>query len=156
MRQWAKGVLLVSLLLAPIPAAAADPEITISSADDPKMNAAKRKGLATLPYFLERMASPGPDEYGFMIKFNLGTEDDAEFIWASELVYEAGMLTGALANDPIDPRFNKGQRVTIAQPTVVDWSYTRGGIVQGNFTTRVQLELMPPEQAAELRKALGW
>lgn len=125
--------------------------------DDPKMEAAKAKGRATLPGFFERMAAPSADEEGFSVKFNLTPDADAEFIWAGDLKLDArGELTGALSNHPIDERFKLGQRVPIARSDIIDWTYFKNGVAQGHHTTRVILEQVTPEEAAEIRAALGW
>jgi len=124
---------------------------------DPAMEAAKAKGRATLPEFFQHLASPAVDESDFSVKFNLTPDHDAEFIWANGLrVGSDGELTGALANEPLDERFQMGQRVPIARQRIIDWAYFKAGVAKGHHTTRVMLEQATPEQAAEIREALGW
>jgi len=127
-------------------------------AGDPKMQAAKRQGRATLPTFFAHLASPGADEGDFALKFNLTPDrSGAEFIWAGELqVDRSGKITGVLNNVPVDTRFTQGQRVTIDRALIVDWGYRKGAVYQGNYTTRELLNRMPPEEAAQIRAALGW
>jgi uncharacterized protein YegJ (DUF2314 family) len=44
----------------------------------------------------------------------------------------------------------------IALDDVVDWGYKKAGVVQGNYTTKVLLTKLPPEEAARARQVLGW
>jgi uncharacterized protein YegJ (DUF2314 family) len=135
-----------------------EPGLVYVDAGDPKMEAAKRQGRSTLPTFFAHLASPGADEGDFALKFNLTPDrSGAEFIWAGELrVDRAGKITGVLNNVPIDTRFTQGQRVTIDRALIVDWGYRKGVVYQGNYTTRELLNRMSPDEAAQIRAALGW
>jgi uncharacterized protein YegJ (DUF2314 family) len=46
--------------------------------------------------------------------------------------------------------------VVIRRQDINDWGFFRNEVMQGNFTTRVQLTRMPPQQAADIRRGLGW
>jgi uncharacterized protein YegJ (DUF2314 family) len=135
-----------------------EPGLVYVDAGDPKMEAAKQQGRSTLPTFFAHLASPAADEGDFALKFNLTPDrSGAEFIWAGELqIDRAGKLTGILNNVPVDTRFKQGQRVTIDRSLIIDWGYRKGAVYQGNYTTRALLERMPPDEAAEIRAALGW
>jgi len=135
-----------------------DPGLVYVDAGDPKMEAAKAQGRATLPTFFAHLAKPAADEGDFAIKFNLTPDrSGAEFIWAGEIqIDRAGKITGVLNNVPVDARFTQGQRVPIDRKLIVDWGYRKGAVYQGNYTTRELLTRMSPEQAAEIRAALGW
>ena len=39
---------------------------------------------------------------------------------------------------------------------VIDWGYMKGGVMQGNYTTKALLAKMPEDEAAKARKVLGW
>jgi uncharacterized protein YegJ (DUF2314 family) len=121
---------------------------------DAKMNAARERARAELPAFFARMASPAADEQAFHVKFDLGGTQ--EFIWAMELRREGGRLTGELSNTPLHPDYRLGQRVQIPEDAIIDWGYFRGRTMQGNYTTRVQLEAMDPVEAGKLRATFGW
>jgi len=124
---------------------------------DAAMEAAKAKGRSTLPEFFQHLQSPASNERDFSVKFNLTPDGDAEFIWANDLRFGSdGELTGVLANEPLDERFEMGQRVTIARQRIIDWAYFRADVAQGHYTTRIMLDRATPEQADEIREALGW
>lgn len=152
------------LIVAAAPAAGcqqADPQnrsdVVVVESDNTAMEAAKAKGRARLNEFFLHLARPAADERDFSVKFNLTEDRDAEFIWASDLRMGAdGKLSGALANQPLDERFQMGQRVDIPLASVIDWSYFKNGVAQGHFTTRVMLSQLPDDQAAEIKAALGW
>lgn len=128
--------------------------ITWNDADDPRMNAARARARSELPAFFERMANPAADESHFHVKFDLG--GTGEFIWADELQRSGGTLTGRLANTPLNEAFSYGQRVEIPESAIADWGFIRGRQMQGNYTTRVQLEQMSPQEARQVRAAFGW
>jgi len=65
-------------------------------------------------------------------------------------------MTGVLVNQPVYTDHRLGQRVAIDEADVIDWSYSRGRIVQGAFTQRVLIDRMPAADAAALRDAMGW
>ena len=132
-------------------------DVVSFSDSDPAMESAKAQGQATLPEFLKRLAAPAADEQDFAVKFNLTPDGDAEFIWANNLLVKPdGNLSGDLANEPLDQRFQAGERVTIERSLIVDWAYFKGKVAKGHYTTRVMLDQASPEQAAEIRTSLGW
>lgn len=138
-------------------APADDPDgvgITWNDPDDPRMTAARDRARAELPAFFEHMANPAADESHFHVKFDLG--GTGEFIWADELQRSGTTLTGRLINTPLHEAYSYGQRVEIPESAIVDWGFVRGRQMQGNYTTRVQLELMSPEEARQVRAAFGW
>jgi uncharacterized protein YegJ (DUF2314 family) len=125
--------------------------------DDPDMLAAKQQGRATLPDFFRHLGAPEKDEAGFSIKYDLVPESDAaEFIWAEILSHKGNVTVARLSNVPDDKRFEQGQEVTVPDAEIVDWSYWKGDVLQGSFTTRALLKTMSAEEAASLRKAVGW
>jgi uncharacterized protein YegJ (DUF2314 family) len=128
--------------------------ITWADPNDATMNAARDQARAELPAFFARMAKPGADETMFVVKFDLGFTKES--IWAVDLRREGGRLTGELSNTPLHPDYRLGQRVEIPQEAIIDWGHFRGRTMQGNYTTRVQLDVMDPEEARQVRAAFGW
>lgn len=138
--------------------ASAQERETIVNVDstDAAMNAAKAKAIATLPGFYARLAAPGRGESQFMIKFDILPGDDAEFVWATDLQRSGGSMTGVLINQPAYTDDKLGDRVRIAEADIIDWAYFRGKVLQGGYTNRVLLTLLPPDQAEALRRNFGW
>lgn len=156
------------------PRADKDPLAFVGSGD-PDMAAARAHGQATLTSdFLPHLRASAPDEDHFGIKFRLeprhvsgpkdkdqfalaGDESD-EFIWANELVLtsDGQALTGRIDDTPRSKGYVRGQPVTIPLDDVVDWGYTKNGVMQGNFTTKFLLAHMPADEAAQARRVLGW
>ncbi len=132
--------------------------ITFNRADDAEMVAAQAAARRTLDRFFELLADPPAGADRFMVKYDLNEgRGTAEFIWVEGLtLLPNGQLVGTLANHPINRAYTYGQRVVVPQDYIVDWSYVGGGVAQGNYTTRVQLERLPPDQAARVRASLGW
>jgi uncharacterized protein YegJ (DUF2314 family) len=124
---------------------------------DAGMNAAVARGRSTLADFFMHVGSPAPGETGFLIKYDLLPEpNQAEFIWAEVISHTPGVTIAKLANEPRDTRFKMGQRVTVSDGEIIDWGYYKGGVMQGQFTTRALLSTVSPEEAAAIRKAYGW
>jgi uncharacterized protein YegJ (DUF2314 family) len=126
------------------------------SEDDAEMNAAKRQAIDSLPQFYARLAEPAADESEFMVKFDILPGDEAEFVWADQLDRSATPMTGVLINQPERTDHQIGQRVSIAEADIIDWTYRRGRVMQGGFTNRVLLRHMSPEDAAAMRQYFGW
>jgi len=141
---------------------------------DPQIEAARAEARETLPTFLARLKNPTADESHFVVKFRLERSqvigfaqsapsapthpEPAEFIWARmvTLTPDSSSVTGLIDGDPRSKGFHNGQPVRIPLDDVVDWGYKKAGVVQGNFTTRVLLAKLPPEQAARAKQAFGW
>jgi uncharacterized protein YegJ (DUF2314 family) len=156
----------LALALAPAPVAPAaqapagktedEPAIIGVRSDDPEMNAAIARGRAGLPAFYRRLASPQAGDSEFMVKFDIDPTDRVEFVWAMELDRSGRGMTGILINQPIYTNDRRGDRVSIPDDRVIDWSYRIGRVTQGSFTNRVLLGRMPAEDAAAYREYLGW
>jgi uncharacterized protein YegJ (DUF2314 family) len=150
-----------------------DPLAYVASGD-PQMAAARAQGRATLSTFLEHLNSPGPDESHFGVKFRLdrsqifgaprsataikADEEPAEYIWARslKLTPNGSSVTGLIDGEPRSKGFYSGQPMTIPLGDIIDWGYSKGGVMQGNFTTKVLLSKLPPGDAARAKQAMGW
>ena len=132
-----------------------DPIYEVSE-DDAEMEAAMRQAIASLPGFYRRLADPAADETEFMVKFDILPGEDNEYVWAGELDRSSTPMTGVLMNQPEATDHRLGQRVPIPESDIIDWSYRKGRVVQGGFTSRALLRHMPPDEAAAMRNQLGW
>jgi uncharacterized protein YegJ (DUF2314 family) len=154
------GIGFASLLLAAAaaPSLAEEPKDRIYQVEaaDPEMNAAKAKAIAGLATFYRALAAPSPDEGEFMLKFDIVPGEQAEFVWANRIDRSSRPMTGILLNQPEQGDAKPGDRVRIAEGDIVDWTYRKGGVMQGGFTNRVLLGRMPPDEAAAYRAYLGW
>ena len=130
------------------------PDVVGVSPEDPEMAAAVARARAELPDFFGRHAAPAPGERDFVVKFDLG--GTGEMIWAGALQRDNDRLSGILSNQPLNADYRQGQRVDIPEEAIIDWAFVRDGRAQGHHTTRVLLSRVPPEQAAQVRAALGW
>lgn len=159
--RWVVPAILLALTgagAAPAQVKAEKPPVVWIEASDPAMNAAIARGKAELPQFFAHWRNPAADERGFTVKFDVIPGDRAEFIWAVDLRRDAaGVLTGTLVDDAeLDPAIKGGQRVTIADADIIDWGYSKKGVMQGSYTVRVMLDHMDPAEAAAIRRNLRW
>jgi uncharacterized protein YegJ (DUF2314 family) len=133
-----------------------DPIVDIAKGK-PEMAAAIRKARAGLPGFWQRAAAPGPGESYFLIKFDLVPGEVDEYIWAQVITHAGGVTTARLVNRPRAPGYAKGQEVQVPDAQVIDWSYVEDDArVIGAETTRALLAMVPPAEAAALRRSHGW
>jgi uncharacterized protein YegJ (DUF2314 family) len=106
--------------------------------------------------FFGHVSSPGPGERYFLVKYDANPTGRAEFVWAEIISHKGETVVARLVNAPRTPGLSRGQQVTIRKSEIIDWSYLRGGVLQGSYTLRVTLPHMKPADAAALRKSYGW
>ena len=135
---------------------AAGEQIIDVANDDPEMNAAIARARRELPGFYAHLARPGANERRFVIKFDIIPGDRNEYVWAAELDRSTVPMTGILINQPRDSSERIGERVPIPEARIIDWGYLRDNVAQGYHTQRVLLGRMAPEDAAQLRRNMGW
>ncbi|MDT8759068.1 DUF2314 domain-containing protein [Sphingomonas psychrotolerans] len=149
------GAALLWLAAPVLPLAAQDATIAVP-ADDAEMAAAIRQARAGLPVFFGHANAPGPDEGGFMIKYDLLPGPAAEFIWAEVIAHRGDVTTARLRNAPRTPGFAQGQEVSVRDNQVIDWGYWRAGTLVGGATMRVLIARMPADEARATLDRLGW
>jgi uncharacterized protein YegJ (DUF2314 family) len=125
---------------------------------DARMNAAIEQARALLPIFMDEFrAAPSASRGAFTIKVALPTSAGTrEHIWAGDLRFEGDQLVGSLVNEPLDlPGLALGSRVEINDADISDWSISTPDGTYGAYTSRVMIDDMPPDQAAQYRQALA-
>jgi uncharacterized protein YegJ (DUF2314 family) len=151
--------LLVALFVCaatPLLAQGGDPVVNFSE-DDPAMNAAIAAAQQSLPVFLDHLNDPGSSATDLILKVAISTDDDyVEHIWVDEIRPLAkDRFEGRYANQPVEFAGNEGDPVTLSQGSISDWSFMEGGLLHGNYTTRVMLPYIDPEYAAYLTSILA-
>jgi uncharacterized protein YegJ (DUF2314 family) len=153
------SILLIALaaLAAPLAAHAQSQDPVVNAAaNDPQMNAAIAQAKRELPVFFGHAGSPGPGEDHFLVKFDVLPEARVEYVWAEVISHANAQTLVKLANGSNDGRFKLGQQMRVNDGDVIDWGYRKGGVMQGNYTTRVLIARLPEAEAAPVRKFLGW
>jgi len=125
-------------------------------AGDPEMAAAVTKARAGLPVFFGHATAPGPDEGGFMIKYDLRPDGPSELIWAEIISHKGDVTIARLLNVPRAPGFAPGQEVSVRDGQVVDWGYWRAGTLVGGATMRVLIARMDPKESRAMLDRFGW
>ncbi len=142
-------------LAAPLAPAPQDATIAVP-AGDPEMAAAIATARAGLPVFFGHATAPGPDEGGYMIKYDLLPGAPSEFIWAEVIAHKGDVTVARLLNVPRAPGFIQGQQVSVRDNQVVDWSYWHAGTLVGGATMRVLIARMPAAEARAMLDRFGW
>jgi uncharacterized protein YegJ (DUF2314 family) len=120
------------------------------------MAAAIAKARAGLPVFFGHATAPGPDEGGFMIKYDLRPGGPSEFIWAEVISHRGDITVARLLNAPRTPGFAAGQQVTVRDKQVLDWAWWNAGTLVGGATMRVLITRMPAAEARSMLDRFGW
>jgi uncharacterized protein YegJ (DUF2314 family) len=124
-------------------------------AQDDAMNAAIEEARTTLPAFLARLDA-GHILPTDSLKVGFPANGGHEHIWVNQIARKGDELTGVLANEPNwMPGLHQGSPVTFAVDLVSDWSYQKDGVRWGNYTTRVMLPYLAPEEAEAVRASLS-
>jgi uncharacterized protein YegJ (DUF2314 family) len=142
-------------LAAPLTPASQDATIAVPAGDS-EMAAAIAKARAGLPVFFGHATSPGPDEGGYMIKYDLLPGAASEFVWAEVISHKGDVTTARLLNTPRAPGFARGEEVSVRDRQVADWAYWRAGTLIGGATMRVLIARMPAAEARAMRDRFGW
>lgn len=116
---------------------------------------ATKDAQAKLPYFWEHFEAPLVDEYDFSLKAAIPRRDGqpgAEDVWLEYIARGDGKIVGELQ---IDPRYlgelREGAVVEFQESQIVDWSFLRGNLLLGHYTTRVMLPRLDQLQQDYLR-----
>jgi uncharacterized protein YegJ (DUF2314 family) len=127
-------------------------------AGHPEMEAAFRRARASLDEFRSALTAPTSEMGDFALKVAIPTSGgEPEHIWADNITASGDGFTGKLANDPADlPGLSLGSAVEIGHSMVSDWAFSKGGVFQGHFTTRVLLPRMKSKMRAHVLKTFGW
>ena len=115
---------------------ARSPVIDVSRGD-PIMEAAKRKGKATLPEFLAVAANPRPSMKNLSLKIGLSSATKTEYIWVGPFEQLPDQsFSGRLANEPKHAQnLKRGDTVRFNKSDIIDWLHVEDGKMQGSFTT---------------------
>jgi uncharacterized protein YegJ (DUF2314 family) len=136
------------------PGAAGDDQVMGFSPLDQAMNGAVAEARRTLPLFWAALESGDGDRYSLKAEFP--SRDASEHMWVRDIRRTASGYSGVLQNQPLDiPGMNLGDRVTFTERQISDWSYVKGGLLWGAYTTRVMVDHMTPEEQSDWRRILS-
>ena len=112
------------------------------SKDDRSLDAASTTAKDTLPVFWAKFDARPADVRESLVKVGYPTRHGGiEYLWMDVASHSGSTVQGRLANEPEDVAgVHAGQDVSVETSKIVDWSYRKGGLYYGQFTTRVLLE----------------
>ena len=110
--------------------------------NDAQMRAAEARGQRELSRFLLAFAKPEErdEDWRFRARFAVQGDPEAtpEDLWFRLEKIEGGKLVGRLVNRPHRVKhLVQHQQVAVDRGQVNDWSFVRGGYLEGAFTIRV-------------------
>jgi uncharacterized protein YegJ (DUF2314 family) len=133
------------------------PETLTSKYDEKKMEQAIAEARSSFPEFLNRFRAPQPGDDDFHVKVRIEDKNGVEHFWVSDLKLDSEPYSGKIADEPgIVKKVKFGQDYSFSRDEISDWMYMAKGKMQGNYTLRVELESMPPKEAAALKQKIGW
>ena len=119
--------------------------------------AARQQAKASLPEFLSHLRDPQSGETLFTVKFQLTDAGcPVENIWAADLEPMSDGFKATISGAPQCGYHKENDPIVFSNAEVVDWGYMKDGVMQGNYTTKVLIEMMPEAQKTAIREALGW
>jgi uncharacterized protein YegJ (DUF2314 family) len=128
-------------------------EVARVAKDDPVMAQAMHKARETLPDFLAQAASPKPGTQGFSVKVAVHDGDEVEYFWIHPFQRNGEQFSGRLNHQPRTVHnVAFGQTLTFLQNEIVDWTYTDGNRMQGNYTARALLKNASPAERAVFKQ----
>lgn len=121
-----------------------------------EMNAAIAEARRTLPAFWARLSANEPDGQE-MLKVALPASNGGrEHIWVEGVTVTADGYAGRLYNLPRRlPGMTQGSPVQFEANQISDWTYVRNDRMWGNYTLRVMLKDLPPEDARRMAASLS-
>jgi uncharacterized protein YegJ (DUF2314 family) len=123
--------------------------------NDIEMNDAIAQAKVGVEDFIKIISAGDIETYS--VKAPVKDGEAIEHFWLKEVRYSNGMFTGKIDNDPgIVTTVKLGQEIKVSRDEITDWLYIRGGKMEGNYTLRVLIKRMPPDDAAQIKKQLGW
>jgi uncharacterized protein YegJ (DUF2314 family) len=124
-----------------------------------ELAAATEAARGKLAYFWEHFEAPEVDEYDFVLKAVLPRGDGEageEQVWVENIARDADAVYGDLSVTPqFQPGLVRGDPVTFPETAILDWAFFRGEELIGHYTTRVLLQIMPPDEAEIMRALFG-
>lgn len=128
-------------------------DIVFAESGDTAMVAAIDAARASLPHFWDHYSNAESIDELHLLKVGLPTpQGGTEFIWIYPTDFDADSqeYEGILTNEPFNLAGNLkyGDFVNFSQDQIIDWSYFEGDRRRGEFTTRVLIAAMSPEEAA--------
>lgn len=131
-------------------------EIAIVANDDPAMAAAFRRARATLNDFLAIAAAPKPSMENFAVKVAVHDGDSTEYFWIDPFANDNGRLSGRINNKPeMVHTVKMGELISFGRDEIIDWMYTDGGRMKGNYTACALLKSAPKNEAEEFKERFG-
>lgn len=121
---------------------------------DSGIEAARAKGKATLPRFVELMKNKTPGNYTvkYGIKDNAG---NVENVWVQVSDYNNSGFTGRVANEPvIVTSYKIGDSIKVPYAEASDWMIMSNSAIYGGYTMRHSLAKLPKEQAEQISSLL--
>jgi uncharacterized protein YegJ (DUF2314 family) len=127
-----------------------NPGVTNVEDDNPTMQAAFVKAKESVGEFIQVLAQPPSDAFGFAVKMKVTDGDKTEYIWLSQVSYADDQFRGVLGNEPLNVKTVRiGETLAVPKQEIVDWMYIRGNTLVGGYTTRAVRELMTPAERVE-------
>jgi uncharacterized protein YegJ (DUF2314 family) len=144
-------------LLGMVAGCSGQPETLVTDYSEAEMAAAIEQARATFGEFKARFHVPQPGDSDFGVKVRIEDAQGVEHFWLTDVIVDQEPYSGVIGNDPgIVSNVKLGQTYRFYEKDVSDWMYVSDGVMQGNYTARVLLKSMPPDEAEALREAFGW
>ena len=114
--------------------------------EEAEMDAAMDNARASVDDFLEVLQTGEVEDYSIKVAIEDG--ELVEHFWTTDVTYSDGAFTAKIGNDAgLVKGVALGDEVTSGKDEISDWLYIKDGLMHGNYTLRVLLPEMDPEEA---------
>ena len=128
--------------------------ISVRNNDD-EMESAIRNAQALLPQMLEGYRQGLYQDFTLKVMVT-DQEENAEHFWLTDMQLHGDEVIGTIDAAPRTVlNITEGERYTFPLSSVTDWMYVQDGLIHGNYTMRVLLPHMAPEEAALYQSRLA-
>ena len=123
----------------------------MTPSDDHAMNAAIARARASIDQFINRLMNPQPGDHTFGVKWRFVDDENGEYMWVNDVHVEASDFVGILTSQPqVVKNVWVSQTIRLPIAEIVDWGFSNGERIFGNYTLRAMLPSLPAALRDEL------
>lgn len=141
------------------PSVLADDGLIYIEDNDPDMENAIAEARKTYENFFTAQKEKDADINSFAMKVLIKDESngESEHIWLSDITRDGDVMQGNIANEPVYITHVKyGDRYSFGVNDISDWSYSKDGLMEGNYTMCVLFKVMPEEEVTYYKDTYGY
>lgn len=123
---------------------------------DPEYQKTIHSARSTLKTFREMLPADGSPRSNAMVKTTVTEKDTHSFMWLSNVQAIGQDFVAEFFEAPnASSAIKVGDRLTVAEDTLLDWMVNDNGVLYGGFSLRYHRSLLPEDERAPFDEYLG-